>query len=171
MGEIIYSSESELRSPWRFVAGEWRDLRVAPPAAWRLFVRGLQASYSRSWLGYLWLLAPPLATAATWVYLHSANVLEVGPTRLPYTVFVLTGAVLWQVFAEIVKNLYLRDHSRFRHDFRARLTPRERFRLTRRALRYRLLLRFHQTLRTDLAARLRLPSLVAQLRGLAGRPQ
>lgn len=100
MEEVVYTSDSELRSPGRFAAGGWADLRAAPPVAWRLFVRGLQANYRQSWLGYLWLLAPPLATTATWVYLHAADVLEVGPTRLPYPAFVLTGAVLWQVFAE-----------------------------------------------------------------------
>lgn len=74
-------------------------------------------------------------------------------------------------FAETVENLYLNDYRRFRHDFRALLTPRERLRLARRVLKYRLLLHFHRSIRTDLAARLRIPSLLAQLRGLAGRPQ
>lgn len=98
--EVVYSAESQLRSPARFVADLRSDLRVAPAVAWRLFLHNLRAGYRQSRLGYFWLLLPPLATAATWVYLNSARVLDVGPTEMPYTLYVLAGTVLWQVFAE-----------------------------------------------------------------------
>ena len=98
--EVIYSANSDLRSPGNFVSKMWSDLRVAPPVAWRLFLRSLQAGYRKTWLGYFWLLIPPLATTATWVYLHSARLLDVGTTSLPYPVYVLTGTLLWQVFSE-----------------------------------------------------------------------
>ncbi|MDT5293806.1 MAG: lipopolysaccharide transport system permease protein [Acidobacteriota bacterium] len=100
MEEIIYSADSSLRSPGRFVFGVWSDLRVSPPLAWSLFRRGLQAGYRQSRLGYFWLLLPPLATAGTWAYLNAARIVDIGPTRLPYPVFVLTGTLLWQVFAD-----------------------------------------------------------------------
>ena len=101
MEEAVYSADSQLRAPGRFAAGLWADLRVAPPLAWRLFVHGLRARYRQSWLGYLWLLLPPLATTLTWVYLNRAGVLDVGETvGVPYPVYVLTGTLLWQVFAE-----------------------------------------------------------------------
>ena len=59
MEEVVYSAESQLRSPARFAAETWADLRVSPRLAWRLFPHSLRANYRRSWLGYLWLLAPP----------------------------------------------------------------------------------------------------------------
>ncbi|HEX8282932.1 MAG TPA: hypothetical protein VF588_06235 [Pyrinomonadaceae bacterium] len=104
MEEVVYSAESQLRSPARFAADTWTDLRVSPRLAWRLFLHALRANYRRSWLGYFWLLAPPLATTATWVFLNSARVLNVGPTETPYTVYVLTGTLLWQVFADAVNS-------------------------------------------------------------------
>lgn len=100
MEEVVYSADSQLRSPGALAAGIRSDLRVAPPVAWHLFLRRLQAGYRQSWLGYLWLLLPPLATAAAWVYLNAARVLDVGSTELPYPVYVLAGTLLWQVFAE-----------------------------------------------------------------------
>ncbi|HEU0077798.1 MAG TPA: hypothetical protein VFQ76_09145, partial [Longimicrobiaceae bacterium] len=100
MEEVVYSAESQLRSPGAFAAGIRSDLRVAPSVAWQLFVRRLQAGYRQSWLGYLWLLLPPLATSGAWVYLNSARILDVGRTDLPYPVYVLTGTLLWQVFAD-----------------------------------------------------------------------
>ena len=100
MEQVVYSADSQLRSLNRFATGAWSDLRLSPAVAWRLFLRNLQANYRQSWLGYFWLLLPPAATTAMWVYLQSANILNVVQTRLPYPVFVLTGTLLWQVFAE-----------------------------------------------------------------------
>lgn len=100
MEEVVYSADSQLRYPGRFARSLWSDLRVSPPVAWRLFLHSLRAGYRQSWLGYFWLLLPPLATAATWVYLNAANILRVSPTNVPYPVYVLAGTLLWQVFAE-----------------------------------------------------------------------
>lgn len=102
--EVVYTADSQLRAPGRFAAELRADLRVAPAVGWRLFLHGLRAGHRRSWLGYLWLLIPPLATTATWVYLNHMRVLDVGPTDVPYTVYVLTGTVLWQVFAEALQS-------------------------------------------------------------------
>jgi lipopolysaccharide transport system permease protein len=49
-------------------------------------------------------LVPPLATSLTWVYLNAANILNVGRTNTPYPVYVLTGTLLWQVFAEALNS-------------------------------------------------------------------
>lgn len=102
--EVVYSAEPQLRTPGRLVSDLWADLRVAPSVAWRLFLHGLRAGHRQSRLGYAWLLLPPLATTATWVYLNSIRVLDVGPTETPYTVYVLTGTILWQVFAEALQS-------------------------------------------------------------------
>lgn len=67
-------------------------------------------------------------------------------------------------FAEMVRKLYLHDYRFFARDFRALLTRRERMTLARRALKYRLRLFLHETARTDLAARAKIPHLVARLR-------
>ncbi|HEX8273774.1 MAG TPA: hypothetical protein VF615_14145 [Longimicrobiaceae bacterium] len=103
MQEVVYSADSQLRSPGRFAAELLADLRVAPSVARHLFLRRLQAGYRQSRLGYLWLLLPPLATSGAWVYLDAARILDVGPTGLPYPVYVLAGTLLWQVFAEALE--------------------------------------------------------------------
>ena len=104
MDLVLNAAGSELRFLRRFVDSIWSDLRVSPAVAWRLFRRSLQASYRQSWLGYFWLLVPPLATTATWIYLNAAGILKVGQTELPYPLFVLTGIVLWQVFADALQS-------------------------------------------------------------------
>lgn len=100
MEEVTYSARSQLRGLASFATAARRELRVAPPVAWQLFLRKLQSEHRRSALGYLWLLLPPLATTGVWMALSSARVLQVGRTELPYPLFVLTGTILWQLFVD-----------------------------------------------------------------------
>lgn len=100
MEEVIYSADTQLLAPRRFVQRALSDLRASPPVAWRLFLHNMQAQYRQSWLGYLWLLLPPIATTLTWVYLNAAHILSLGPTDTQYPVYVLSGTILWHVFAE-----------------------------------------------------------------------
>lgn len=100
MTEIVHSSQSELRHPGRFFAEAFRDLRRAPAVAWRLFLSNVRARHRRSWLGYVWLLLPTLATTAIWTYIHTRGVIAIAPTAVPYPVYVLAGTVLWQVFVD-----------------------------------------------------------------------
>ncbi len=68
-------------------------------------------------------------------------------------------------FTESVKRLHLHDCPIFRRDFRALLTRREKMMLALRETTYRLRLLLHEATETDLAERLKLPALVARLRG------
>ena len=96
----VYTPESKLRSPGKLVRSMWYDLKASRNLAWRLIVRDISARYRQSALGILWAFLPPLVTAATFVILNRAALINVGPTSVPYPVFVLTGAVFWQLFAE-----------------------------------------------------------------------
>ena len=72
-------------------------------------------------------------------------------------------------FAEAAKKLHLHDYPVFRRDFRSLLTRREKITLAGREATYRLHFLLHQSARTDLAARLKVPAIIAQLRNLMGR--
>jgi lipopolysaccharide transport system permease protein len=100
MADSIYSSQSRLRSPGRFVREMFSDLRSSREVAWHLFARNLRAQYRQSILGYLWILLPPVATMVLWVYLNRTKTLAIGHTDIPYPVYVLTGTMLWQVFMD-----------------------------------------------------------------------
>lgn len=104
MQEVVYSADAQLRGAAQFLSSFRSDLRVTSSVAWRLFLRNLQAGYRQSVLGYLWLLVPTIITTATWVYLNSHNVLVFNQTHLPYAVYVLSGTLLWQVFAEALQS-------------------------------------------------------------------
>jgi lipopolysaccharide transport system permease protein len=76
--------------------------------AWRLFVRDLKVSYSRSFLGILWLFLPPLANAGIWIFLQAQKVVSIQDTPMSYTGFALCGTLLWSTFAESMARPILR---------------------------------------------------------------
>src|SRR5258706_11627581 len=100
MGDIHYSAGSELRRPARFLAEAVADLGLSGGIAWQLFRSNLRARYRRSWLGYAWLLLPAAGTAIICTLMRSSRVIAVGPTDLPYPLYVLIGVILWQAFVD-----------------------------------------------------------------------
>ena len=75
-----------------------RDFPQARALAWRMFVRDTRAMYRQSLLGYVWLLLPPLANTFVWVLLNKQNLVAIDSGDVPYTVFVLSGNLLWAAF-------------------------------------------------------------------------
>lgn len=100
MTETVYTADSELLHPSRFLQSAKEDLRHAGRVAWQLFQRNIQARYRRTWLGYVWLLLPTLAMTIVWVYIRSLRIVDIAPTAVPYPVHVLAGMALWQTFLD-----------------------------------------------------------------------
>jgi len=98
--ETVYTPDSELLSFGKLLRDMGRDLLASRELAWRLLVRNISAQYRQSFLGYFWAFIPPLFTTLIWVFLSSQKILDVGDTGMPYPLFVLTGTVLWQTFAD-----------------------------------------------------------------------
>jgi lipopolysaccharide transport system permease protein len=100
MQEIHYCAMPELRRPGRFLAAALGDLRRSPAISYALFRNNLRARYRRSWLGYLWLCLPMVATTVVCLYLRSRSIFTLPAVTMPYPVFVLAGVTLWQLFVE-----------------------------------------------------------------------
>jgi len=65
----------------------------------QLFKRNFFASYRQSMLGLFWALVAPLVTVATFIFLNSSGIFNVGDTKVPYPLFALAGTALWQFFS------------------------------------------------------------------------
>lgn len=100
MKQTVYSASSQLAAPRIFFREAVEDLKAVREIGWRFFLRNLRSQFRQSWLGYLWLVLPPLGTTLIWVYLGEAKILNVNVTDVPYPVFVLSGMFLWQTFIE-----------------------------------------------------------------------
>lgn len=97
-----YTPASQVRSPVALIAGMLADLVASRELAWRLAVRDISAQYRQSILGVFWAFVPPLVSALLFIVLQRKNVLNIPDSGMPYPLFVLVGATLWQVFAEAV---------------------------------------------------------------------
>jgi len=101
--EVVYTPESELCHPLAMLRGLAADIRDGRELAWRLFVRNIRAQYRQTFLGFAWVLIPPLATTLLWVILQANKVVNFqSPANIPYALFVLTGTVLWSMFMTAV---------------------------------------------------------------------
>lgn len=99
---IVYSPASQMRAPGLMFRAIWRDIYHSRDLAWRLFVRDATAQYRQSLLGVVWAFVPPVVTSLIFVALRSSNLVDLGETGVPYPVFVMVGAILWQVFVESI---------------------------------------------------------------------
>jgi len=80
------------------------DLSRCRGLAWRILVRDIQSQYRQTVLGLLWAFLPPVATTAVFVLLNRGRILNVSDgLEVPYPVFVLSGMILWQAFADAVQ--------------------------------------------------------------------
>ena len=100
---MVYSPASALRSPAGFLREAFTDLRRSWEPAKHLFFKNLRGRHRQSFLGYAWLLLPPLATALVWTGLNYSGIISVGETRVPYPLFVLIGTMFWSAFVEALK--------------------------------------------------------------------
>jgi lipopolysaccharide transport system permease protein len=97
---VIFSPESQMRTPVRLFRNIWQDIISSRELAWRLFVRDLSAKYRQSILGVFWAFVPPIMVGLIFIVLHSKKIVDFGETEIPYPVFALIGTTLWQLFTE-----------------------------------------------------------------------
>lgn len=100
--QTVYSPESELKHPGRFLRCMLQDLMCSRELAWRLFTRNISARYRQSLVGYLWAILPPLLISSLWIFLNTQNIISLKTTTTPYALYVLTGTLLWQIFVESI---------------------------------------------------------------------
>lgn len=97
---VVYTAESQIRTPLALLAAIWRDIIASRELSWRLFVRDLSAQYRQSLLGIVWAFIPPIVTSLIFVVLQSRSVVNFGNVDVPYPLYVMVGTIVWQVFVE-----------------------------------------------------------------------
>ena len=94
----VYTPESPLSNPLKLILTIFSDIWRSRELIGMLFRRDLKAAYRQSYLGYIWILLPPLASTAAWYYMTSQKLINVGSTAIPYPAFVMTGQIIWGTF-------------------------------------------------------------------------
>lgn len=98
----VYSPAPALRNPGLLLREMSRDLRLSIGLAWQLAARDLKAQYRQSLFGYLWAILPPLLVAGSFIALRAGGVFSTGTISVAYGAYVITGILLWQIFADAV---------------------------------------------------------------------
>lgn len=102
LSTTVYEPNSHKTSSLFSLTAIIKDIKPAHELAKRLFTRDIKAQYRQSYLGFFWLITPPLLTAGLWIFLNKTNVINLANTDIPYPLFVMIGTILWQIFAESV---------------------------------------------------------------------
>ena len=100
----VYTPESPLRQPTRFIGEMLADLVACRELAWRLFVRDVRAQHRSSLLGYFWVFVPPLVASLPFIYLNAAGVVRMGDTPIPYAAYAVVGTIIWQTFVDALNS-------------------------------------------------------------------
>ncbi|MEM8668670.1 MAG: hypothetical protein AAGG48_14210 [Planctomycetota bacterium] len=100
---VIYSPESPLSNPGKLIREVFSDIFRYRELVGILFMRDLKAQFRQSYLGYLWLVAPPLMTTGVWLFLNRSQVVTVTDAGMPYALFVMIGSIFWQSFSRGVQ--------------------------------------------------------------------
>ena len=97
--KTVYTPESPLRHPLRLVGEIFSDIWWNRGLIWTLFLRDLKAQHRQAFLGYLWLIIPPIMTAIVWLMMNKQKIISVDTGEVPYPVFVLIGTTIWGAFS------------------------------------------------------------------------
>lgn len=74
------------------------SLRASHFAACRIFIRDLKAEYAQSVFWIFWSFVDPLIVGFIFYLLHRARIINSGELDIPYGLFVVYGALLYQTF-------------------------------------------------------------------------
>lgn len=98
--QVEYFPNRQQQLGLRVWAEMFAELRRHRGLVWQLCVRDVSARYKQSVLGIAWALLLPLTMMLLFTLLNRARVLPIGPTPVPYPLFVYVGLLSWQLFAK-----------------------------------------------------------------------
>ncbi|RKE98002.1 ABC transporter permease [Ichthyenterobacterium magnum] len=74
-----------------------QDMYQSRFLARQLAKRDITAQYRQSYLGIVWALITPIATAFVWIFLNSSGTIKLSDTGIPYPVYAFSGTLIWSV--------------------------------------------------------------------------
>ncbi|MCL5269645.1 MAG: hypothetical protein M1457_03605 [bacterium] len=98
----VYSAEAQTRHLTDVFRAMFHGFVNARYIAYRLFVKDLRSEYAHSAFGMVWDFLDPLVLALVFYALMNIRVINPGEMGMPYAVYVVFGAMLYQTFMESV---------------------------------------------------------------------
>ena len=97
----IYQKENNLRL-LKLIKESVLDIYNSRFLAKQLAVRDIKSQYRQSYLGMIWIVVTPLATAAIWIFLNNSGTLRISDTGIPSPVYAFSGTLLWSIITEAI---------------------------------------------------------------------
>lgn len=88
--------------PQKFKLINLRELREFRDTLFFLAWRDIKVKYKQALLGFLWVILQPLLMTLIFVIFSKATKLSLGPSDVPYPIFVLSGMLLWNLFSSSI---------------------------------------------------------------------
>jgi len=99
----IYDASGSDRTSLRAWGVMWRELRDYHEVIYRLVASNISGQFRQSYIGYMWIALPPIATTLVFSVLRQANIVNVpmAAGAMPYALFALLGTTLWGFFSSV----------------------------------------------------------------------
>ncbi len=96
----IYTADSRALSFRSVVREMYFGLLHSRYPAYRIARREIKSQYSQSALGIFWDFVDPLILGLVFYFLRNSNVFTTGETAMPYSIYIIFGLLLFQMFAD-----------------------------------------------------------------------
>lgn len=104
MSKKIIDSQSQLKAPLNLVKSIIHGFWISRDLSSKLAKRDLIAQYRQSILGYVWLVLLPVVNTIIWILIRKSGLLaNNGDETLPYTLYVFSGTMVFQIFSEALQ--------------------------------------------------------------------
>tara|TARA_B110000285_G_C15142469_1_gene631903 strand:- start:2322 stop:3173 length:852 start_codon:yes stop_codon:yes gene_type:complete len=104
LSKKIIDSKSQLKAPLELVASIIYGFWISRDLSSKLAKRDLIAQYRQSILGYVWLVLLPVVNTIIWILIRKSGLLvNNGDETLPYTLYVFSGTMVFQIFSEALQ--------------------------------------------------------------------
>ena len=98
--EQTYSASSSAAALPKVLRAMARGMIESPYMAYRLVVKDVKATYSKSAFGMVWDLVDPLVLGIVFYTLRKNNIIDVGELTMPYALYVIYGLLMYATFSE-----------------------------------------------------------------------
>ena len=104
LNKKIIDSKSQLKAPFKLVSNIIDGFWISRDLSSKLAKRDLIAQYRQSILGYIWLVLLPVVNTIIWILVRKSGLLvNNGDEVLPYTLYVFSGTMVFQIFSEALQ--------------------------------------------------------------------
>ena len=95
---IVYDSKSNSSNFKKNIKNIIESMGSNCYTGYRLARKDIKSNYSKSYLGIFWDFLEPIALSIIFIFLHKSKFLSTEDLSMSYSIFVIFGLLMWQIF-------------------------------------------------------------------------